>query len=67
MKKLDVILIGGGDRGINYTTKMSYIPEKYRVIAVAEPIDDRRNHIRDMHNIPEEMCFTDWKPLLEKG
>ncbi len=67
MKRLDVVLIGGGDRGINYTTIMSGLPEKYRVIAVAEPIDDRRNHIRDMHSIPEEMCFTDWKPLLELG
>ncbi|MBR4072123.1 MAG: Gfo/Idh/MocA family oxidoreductase [Clostridia bacterium] len=67
MKTLDVILIGGGDRGIRYTTIMSNLPEKFRVVAVAEPIDDRRNHIRDMHNIPEEMCFTDWKPLLEKG
>ena len=67
MKKLNVILIGGGDRGIRYTTIMSYIPDKYKVVAVAEPIDDRRNHIRDLHNIPEDMCFKDWRPLLEKG
>ncbi len=67
MKKLDVILIGGGDRGINYTNIMSRLPDKFRVIAVAEPIEDRRNHIRNTNNIPEEMCFTDWKPLLAKG
>ena len=67
MKKLDVILIGAGDRGMNYTTKMSYVPEKFRVVGIAEPIDDRRNYIKNMHNVPDEMCFTDWRPLLEKG
>ena len=68
MKRLDVILIGGGDRGMRYTNIMKHhMPEQYNVIAVAEPIENRREFVRGVHSIPEDMCFTDWKPLLEKG
>lgn len=43
------------------------MPEKYEVVAVAEPIESRKNYIKEMHNISEDMCFSDWKPLLGKG
>jgi len=67
MKRLKVILVGGGDRGMRYTNLMGESPEEYEVIAVAEPLENRREFVRDRHGIPEDMCFTDWKPLLEKG
>ncbi len=67
MRKLKVILIGAGNRGECYTDIMKEMDDKFQVVAVAEPIESRRNHIRDKHQIPEEMCFSDWKPLLEQG
>ena len=65
MKKLKVILIGAGGRGTNYTDTMAKMPEKFQVVAVAEPIEERRENIRKKHNIPENMCFNTWEPLLE--
>ena len=44
MKKIKVILIGAGCRGIEYTDIMSNTPEKYEIVAVAEPIENRRNY-----------------------
>ena len=67
MKKLKVILIGAGNRGTTYTDIMANMPDHYEVVGVAEPIDSRRNYIKNKHNIPEKMCFTDWKPLLDIG
>ena len=67
MKKIKVILIGAGGRGDCYTSYMAKMPEKFEVIAVAEPIDSRRENIKKRHNIPDEMCFTDYKPLLALG
>lgn len=67
MKKLKVILIGAGGRGIGYTDIMANHPDKYEVVAVAEPLDKRREYVKKKHNIPDNMCFTDWKPLLELG
>lgn len=67
MKKLKVILIGAGNRGKTYTDVMKKMPEQYEVVAVAEPIDNRREDIKAIHNLSDDRCFTDWKPLLELG
>ncbi len=67
MKTLKVVLIGAGNRGITYTDKMAETPEKYEVIAVAEPIESRREYIKNKHSIPDERCFSDWKELLALG
>ncbi len=67
MKKLKVIVIGAGNRGGTYTNFMAQMPEKFEVVAVAEPRDSRRELIQQRHNIPDNMCFTDYKPLLALG
>ena len=64
---LTAILIGAGNRGIRYTNIMSEMKDKYKIIAVAEPVDSRRHYIKEKHNIPEEMCFNDYKQLLALG
>lgn len=65
--RLKVILIGAGNRGEAYTNIMAKMPEKFEVIAVAEPIESRRKEIQQIHNISEDMCFEDGLKLLEKG
>ncbi len=62
-----VIIIGCGHRGCGYARIMSKSPEKFKVIAVAEPIDDRRNYVGDMCDVPENMRFTTWEPLIALG
>lgn len=64
MKQLKVILIGAGNRGTTYTDMMRELPEWFQVVAVAEPIQSRRENIQKKHGIPDELCFTDWKDLL---
>lgn len=66
-EQIKVILIGAGNRGETYTDIMAEMPEKFQVVAVAEPIDSRREYIQKKHNIPADRCFTDWKELLELG
>ncbi len=67
MKKLKVILIGAGSRGTAYTNIMAENPDKFQVIAVAEPIESRREYIREKHNILDDMCFESYEPLLALG
>lgn len=67
MKKLKVILIGAGNRGTRYTDEMSLRSDMFEVVAVAEPIESRRNYIKEKHHLPDKMCFDDWRPLLELG
>lgn len=65
MKKLKVILIGAGCRGIGYTDSMSEQPDKFEVVGVAEPVEDRRNYIKEKHGVSEEYCFDTWEKILE--
>ena len=50
-KVLKVILIGAGNRGETYTDIMAQMSDKFKVIAVAEPIESRRNNIQKKHPI----------------
>lgn len=65
MKKIKVLLVGAGLRGVAYTDIMSDLPEKFEVVAVADPNDDRRNYIKNKHNIAEDYCFTDWRQAAD--
>lgn len=67
MDKIKVVLVGAGNRGLTYTNIMHELPQQYQVVAVAEPVESRRNHIRDLHQIPDEMCFERFDQLFEKG
>ena len=67
MKQISVIVIGAGSRGITYSELMAKLPEQYKVVAIAEPIESRRNHVKQLHNIPDEYCFDDYTPLLALG
>lgn len=66
MKQYSVILIGAGHRGKIYTDEMSKIPDKFKVIGVAETIEGRRNYIKEKHQIADDMCFNSWEDILSK-
>ena len=61
-----VIVIGAGGRGGRYSDIAAAMGDKFKVIAVAEPIDIRRNHVKELFDIPEEMCHTSWEELLSR-
>lgn len=62
-----IILIGAGSRGKAYTDIMKkHFPNDFSVVAVAEPVEDRRNYIKETHGIDDSMCFESWEPILSK-
>lgn len=67
MKKLKVVLVGAGNRGLTYTNIMHELSDNYQVVAVAEPVESRRNHIKELHQIPDYMCFENYSQLFQKG
>lgn len=66
MKKLSAIIIGAGGRGRTYCRNMHEMSDRYEVVGVAEPVDVKRNEIRDMCQIPEENCFRGWQEILDR-
>lgn len=67
MKKLKVIVIGAGGRGRLYAKIMAASPEKYEVIAVADPIKERRDFVADSVGIGEDMRFENWDEIFAQG
>ncbi len=66
-QKLKIIVIGAGNRGMGYSATAKKMPEDYEIVAVAEPSDSRRNFMKETYGIPEDRCFSDWRPLLALG
>lgn len=64
MKPISVILMGAGNRGTAYISRMKEMPDKYKVVAVAEPVEGRRKKIQQMFELPDEMCFYSWEDIL---
>ncbi len=66
MKKLKVIVAGCGSRGTAYSNIMGNMPEQYEIVGIAEPIDARRNHLKEKFNLSDDVCFLDWKDMAQK-
>ena len=64
MKVFTVALIGAGNRGEIYTDIMKTLPEKFRVVAVADPNENHRRNIQNKHNLPDSHVFHTWQELL---
>lgn len=62
METINVILIGAGLRGQAYTNIMK--EGGFKVVGIAEPINDRREYIKKHHDIPDNMCFEHWDDIL---
>jgi len=66
-RPVSVILIGAGHRGSIYADYATKSPREMRVVGVADPNPKRRARIADVHGIPPERCFSDWKGVFEPG
>ncbi|MBQ7950642.1 MAG: Gfo/Idh/MocA family oxidoreductase [Clostridia bacterium] len=61
---LKVILIGAGDRGRIYVSRMP--KDKFKVVGVAEPVAKLREFIKEEYQLSDDMCFESWEDILAK-
>lgn len=66
MKQITAIILGAGNRGASYSDTMATMPEKFKVVAVADIEGCRREAVRKAHGFGEEMCFDTWQELLSR-
>lgn len=65
MKELTLVLIGGGDRGSSYLRYLQDNPGRFKLVAIAEPVKAKREYLRDLYNVPSDMCFESYDELLK--
>lgn len=64
MKQLSLILIGGGDRGSSYLKFLQKNSGLFKLVALAEPVRDKRDYLKELYNVPSDMCFESYEELL---
>ena len=63
MKQVKILIVGCGARGSGYGRFVLQCPERAKVVAIAEPIPERRNAVGDAHNVPLEYRFNSWEDV----
>ncbi|UYP44818.1 Inositol 2-dehydrogenase/D-chiro-inositol 3-dehydrogenase [Candidatus Lokiarchaeum ossiferum] len=59
------IMIGAGNRGVDaYGLYALEKPHRLKMIAVAEPIPEKRKRYQSLHNIPDSHAYTNWEDIL---
>ena len=68
MNPIPVALIGAGNRGrYVFGAYARRNPERMRIVALAEPREDRRAATAAEHGLARERVFADWRELLAAG
>ncbi|MDQ3662709.1 MAG: Gfo/Idh/MocA family oxidoreductase [Actinomycetota bacterium] len=58
-------VLGAGDRGREYAAYCRGHPGEARVVAVADPSEERSKYFCAVHDIPQEGSFASWEQLLD--
>ncbi len=64
---VEAVLVGGGNRGrFTYGGYALRRPDRLRIVALAEPVADRREAVAAEHGLPAERVAADWRTLLSR-
>lgn len=66
IEKPQIIVIGAGGRGSGYANLIHKLPERAKIVAVAEPRDFYRNRLADAHGIPNDLRFLSWEDIAAR-
>ncbi len=65
MRPVEAVLIGAGLRGRHvYGAYARAHPERLRIVAVADPVPERREELGRRHGLPAARIAADWRELL---
>lgn len=64
MAPVRLAIVGAGSRGTGYAAWALQHPDRARVVAVAEPRADRRQHLAAGHGLAGDDAFETWRELL---
>ncbi|HDP80543.1 MAG TPA: Gfo/Idh/MocA family oxidoreductase [Spirochaetes bacterium] len=63
---VSVIVVGAGNRGEQYAAYSKLRPSALKIVAVAEPVPERRLRFARQYAIPDNMVFSSWEDALSR-
>ncbi|XP_051518525.1 uncharacterized protein LOC127420351 isoform X1 [Myxocyprinus asiaticus] len=63
---VDVIVVGAGNRGTNYSDYAVIYPNRMRVVGIADPRDFARKKLQQRHKVSDENTYDDWRCIAER-
>ena len=65
MKQVSILIVGAGSRGNCYADIAAGMPERAKVVGVAEPRESYRTSFLAKHPVEPQNVFTDWRQAAE--
>ena len=62
-RQITGVIVGCGNRGQNYAEYGRHFPERFRVVAVADPRAVVREKLQKLYSIDEKHVYNDWRSL----
>jgi predicted dehydrogenase len=59
-------ILACGSRGELFARWVEEHPSQGKVVAVADPVRERRDRVGDRHGVPADLRFSDWESLLAR-
>lgn len=66
MKKLTAVVLGYGIRGQTYAKYAKQFPEELEIVAIADPVDIKREQGQELFGLADENVFKHWKEITDK-
>lgn len=66
MGKIQAVVLGYGNRGASYSDYAVKHPDELEIVAVADPIANRLQYAAQLHSLPEDRIFTDWRQIADR-
>ncbi len=57
------IIVGAGHRALTYASYAQHHPDEVQIVAVADPIAERRKLVADLYDLPDDRCFSSAEEL----
>ena len=64
-RQITGIIVGCGNRGQNYAEYARHFPERFRLVAVADPRAVVREKLQKRYSIEEKYVYDDWRKLAD--
>ena len=66
MYKVQAVVLGYGNRGASYSDYSVKHPDELEIVAVADPIANRREYAAQLHGLPQDRVYADWHDIAQQ-